>query len=674
MSTDASSATAEDFFVDPVEDAAAEADPARLVQMGMGSNGPLVDRAYAEALPYQYARELVKNGIEAGATYIEVGIDWDQVAASKGSVYRLRYRDNGCGMSEDELEAYFNHISAGSKVLDAHGNFGVGAKISLLPWNHKGVIVMSWQNGDGSMIRLRRVNTLNYGLQKWAVALDDDEGNPETDDQGNPLAMWHKVIDAYDEYTPEWVKSETPSGTGSGTVIVCLGNTGNEDTILGPEGRGTVKQHTLALNTRFFDIPPDVTVVCQELANKSKADWPLRPVPVSASSPNGINNRTVNGARYFLDRFTRPENKGSVQLNGAKAHWWLMDEEVTEKSGRTVVRHNINSFAMATGFIGALYDNELYDVATGTAEARQRYHAFGVIREPVWSKLTIVVEPTKSDDTSGVLGVFPNGARSRLYYSGSATAELPWADWGLEFMRALPGPIREAIDKAAIANQTVDISDKLKALLPRMRQRFYRPSASGPILAAFSRGGDDSSRARRKKKRRGGSAPARPSVAQSGSTAGATENPAGPSRASAFNPRIDVPRIDWVPEGDMTFSNRAAEYVRNAHQILINKDFWLFKQEFEYWASMYQSVQGAQRHVTEVIQEVYGLALGSRVMHAWTLQGKPGWEDDDQFQKLVSPESLTLACLGIAHADAQIAPKIGGRLGAAARGRRSKAS
>jgi hypothetical protein len=56
-----------------------------------------------------------------------------------------------------------------------------------------------------------------------------------------------------------------------------------------------------------------------------------------------------------------------------------MEAEVTQDSGRRVVRHNINSYAMHNGFIGALYDNELYEVATGTAEARQRYHAFGVI-------------------------------------------------------------------------------------------------------------------------------------------------------------------------------------------------------------------------------------------------------------------------------------------------------
>lgn len=659
--------------MDPIEDAAAEADPARVVEMGMGSNGPLVDRAYSEALPYQYVREVVKNGIEAGATHMELGVDWVQVAASQGSVYRLQYRDNGCGMSDEELEAYFNHISAGSKVLNAQGNYGVGAKISLLPWNHKGVIVMSWQDGDGSMIRLRKASNRNYGLQKWAVPTEDHEGNAEVDEHGNPLYTWHKVIDAYEEYAPEWVRPSS-SSPGSGTVIICLGNTGVEDTILGPDGKGTVKQHTLALNTRFFEIPSHVTVVCQELANNRKKDWPLTPTSLNASNPNGINNRTIRGAKYFLDRFTRPENHGTVNLTGAKAHWWLMeDEEVAESSGRRVVRHNINSFAMHNGFIGALYDNELYDVATGTAEARQRYHAFGVIREPVWSKLTIVIEPDRRDEVAGTVGVFPNGARSHLYYSGSVNGELPWTAWGLEFMGDLPQSIKSAIDKAAVANQKVDLTEKLKALLPRMRQRFYRPSAQGPELVLLNRTGGVAKRMKRKK-----STPTpRPGGGPQGGVAGrnvaGAPNPSGHTRASEFNPKVDVPSIEWVRERDMSHPNRAAEYVRNAHKILVNADFWLFKQEFEHWASIYQAVQGAQRHIHDVIQEVYGLALGSRVMHAWTLEGKPGWEDEDDFDKLVSPESLTLACLGIAHADAQIAPKIGGRLGAAARGRKQSA-
>lgn len=660
MSTVSSSTRVEDFFVDPVEDAAAQSDPGRVVEMGMGSNGPLVDRAYSEALPFQYARELVKNGFEAGATYIEVGIDWEQVSISNGSVYRLRYRDNGCGMSDDELETYFNHISSGSKMLDAHGNFGVGAKISLLPWNHRGLIVASWQDGDGSMIRLCKASNGNYGLQKWAVPVDDEFDTERV--------VWHKVIDAFEEYAPSWVVDLDGDYTGSGTVIVCLGNTGSEDTILGPDAKGTVKAHTLALNTRFFEIPDGVTVRCQELANNDKSNWPKQYVPVSKEHPNGINNRLIRGARHYLDRFTPEMHRGTVQLAGARAHWWLMDDTAPAASGRTTVRQNINSYAMHNGFIGALYDNELYDIATGTPEARQRYHAFGVIREPVWARLTIVVEPDKWGESDGAPGVFPNGARSHLYHSATPTSELPWPEWGLEFMLKLPAPIREAIDKAAIANQKVDLSDKLKALLPRMRQRIFRPAADGGERVALNRSGG---LGRRSKRRRTRDTEGRHDKANGADrNLAATTDPKGDTAAVPFNPRIDVPLIEWVGADDMSSRERAAEYVRNQNTILINSEFWLFKQEFEHWASMYASIQGSERQIMDIIREVYGLALASRVMHAWTLEGKPGWEDEDQFDKLLSPEALTLACLGIAHADAQIAPKIGGTLGAAARGRK----
>src|SRR5262249_2487044 len=154
----------------------------------------------------------------------------------------------------------------------------------------------------------------------------------------------------------------------------------------------------------------------------------------------------------------------------------------------------------------------------------------------------------------------------------------------------------------------VDLTEKLKALLPRMRQRFYRPASAGPELVVLNRTGGLPKRAKRKRAKRGG-----PSGTQGGTvgrnTAGAP-NPVGHTRATEFNPKIDVPKIDWVQEADMSQPNRAAEYIRNSHTILVNNDFWLFKQEFEHWASLYQSVQGAQRHITAVIQEVYGLALG----------------------------------------------------------------
>jgi hypothetical protein len=40
---------------------------------------------------------------------------------------------------------------------------------------------MSWQHGNGSMIRLRKASNRNYGIQKWRATRGHD-GNQEVDE------------------------------------------------------------------------------------------------------------------------------------------------------------------------------------------------------------------------------------------------------------------------------------------------------------------------------------------------------------------------------------------------------------------------------------------------------------------------------------------------------------
>ena len=109
----------------------------------------LVERAYRESGELQYLRELVVNSIEAGATRIEFGPEWNAVKGH--GVYRLMVADDGNGMGPDELLRFLNTFGGGGKPIgDLHENFGVGAKTSLLPWNHEGVVVLSWTPGCGS--------------------------------------------------------------------------------------------------------------------------------------------------------------------------------------------------------------------------------------------------------------------------------------------------------------------------------------------------------------------------------------------------------------------------------------------------------------------------------------------------------------------------------------------
>lgn len=110
-----------------------------------------VNRMFEAAGTYQWAREFLKNSLEAGATQVEFGIDWE--AVKKHNLYRRVISDNGSGMTGPELLKFFSTLGTGAKSIGGvHENFGVGAKIASLPWNQNGVVVISYKNGKGSLI------------------------------------------------------------------------------------------------------------------------------------------------------------------------------------------------------------------------------------------------------------------------------------------------------------------------------------------------------------------------------------------------------------------------------------------------------------------------------------------------------------------------------------------
>ena len=110
-----------------------------------------VNRMFEACGNYQWAREFLKNSIEADATKVEFGIEWQ--AVEKLGVYRRTISDNGIGMSKEELLSFFSTLGEGAKRIGGvHDNFGVGAKIASLPWNPEGVVVISYQDAKPSMI------------------------------------------------------------------------------------------------------------------------------------------------------------------------------------------------------------------------------------------------------------------------------------------------------------------------------------------------------------------------------------------------------------------------------------------------------------------------------------------------------------------------------------------
>src|SRR5687768_3655057 len=113
---------------------------ARILPMQTAGTHHFIERTYREGSQYQWVRECLVNAIEAKATKIEFGVEW-QAVESKG-IYRRVIADNGIGMTGEQMVGFFNTFGGSGKPIGgAHENFGVGAKTSLMPWNHYGVVV-----------------------------------------------------------------------------------------------------------------------------------------------------------------------------------------------------------------------------------------------------------------------------------------------------------------------------------------------------------------------------------------------------------------------------------------------------------------------------------------------------------------------------------------------------
>lgn len=597
-------------------------------KMGIDRAGSLVDLLYGNAAPTQYIRELIQNGLDAEANYIDLGIDI--VAVESGGPKRLRYRDNGHGMDLHELRAYFNHLSASSGPLDPHGNYGIGAKISLLPWNHGGVEVMSWKNGPESGAAIKMVwEKGEYGLQVFE--LEDEDGD----------ASYETVYAADDSYCPHWVSDPTsPYYTGSGTIVICHGPTGGEDTFFGPPGHQFPDTFLAThLNTRYFNFGArSIVIRCWEETGLT-GDW-----------------RTAHGSAHFLQQ--NAEEAGAVSLpDGTIVRWVIL------KRNRdfTRMRHS------QTGFVGALYQDErtraveIYNHSKAGGDTFHRMRLFGITEAKVQKRLVLLAEPPRAN---GIIGVRPNAARSSLDYTGSDDRSLPWAKWGPDFEDRLPEPIKALLEEARNeAGPRRNVKDRIKHLLERMRHPAYRVEASGREIIDPNIPGrpDRAGLGTARKKAVRVISPKAPKQPVANVT-----NPTGET-AVEFNPKVDPPEIEWRSENDEGYEevlrDRAVSYDHNAPRIAImNRDFFVFREEAKYWREQFPRADDSTIRV--VIEEEYETLISLVIPHAWSRRGDFKWTPRD-WEQLVSSVALTSVCLGF-HLETKIRKSLSAKVGKSA--------
>ncbi len=407
--------------------------PDRTMKMEVGEIGFLLERLGADCGDQQYLRELTMNSLEAEAMNVIWDVDWMLHEATAGVVYKLCCIDDGRGMSAREMIQHINNLSSSGRVQAMDANFGVGAKISAATRNPAGVVYQSWQGGNGSMIQLWRDPTSRqYGLKQFRL----------------PDGSYSYVVPLTDVAKPDIIDEH-------GTKVTLFGFDDDDNTVTAPEGVPTPSRwFARYLNARFFNFPKGVIV-------RARQGWTYDPEDTN----HNILQR-VRGMGDFLDEHA--DHSGVVDLTGCQVHWWILDD--SDKRRKTSELPN-------NGHFGALYQGELYEMATGRS-GTARLQQFGVLFGP--ERVVLYVEPKNGPERS----LSANTARTQLLLNN---APLPYGEWAHEFRASLPQEIRDYMDSVIAGTKGVDnsesIMERLKAYVKLFRLSRYRSQAGGPLRA-----------------------------------------------------------------------------------------------------------------------------------------------------------------------------------------------
>ena len=601
-----------------------------------------VNRMFEACGNYQWAREFLKNSIEAEATKIEFGIEWQ--AVEKFGVYRRTVADNGIGMSKDELLRFFSTLGEGAKRIGGiHDNFGVGAKIASLPWNPEGVVIISYKDGKGSMIRIE----LNPETAEYELTEFQSERGTSYVINPSEVADWGDDVN-WSTVAPEWARRH-------GTVVILLGSEEAPDTILGNPraGEKDIKGLSVYLNTRFWDLRKTEVVVV-ELRSERKTSWPQG--PKDSDDARRPNNRRIMGAKYYLTEVKSQTGnlvKNSwLALDGNRVvtHWYLWEGE----------RPAIHSYAKKPGYIAVKYGDELFELTTHKAHFRW----FGIAEVKIQTNLTIILEPQLFDPQIAAWGVHPDQSRNRLIFTGNGEkgVALPLADWGYEFAEQMPEEIRAAIKKArGEGPNSLEDEEYRRRLQDKFGDRWrvkqvVQAKESDPsnkqvdVTDEKLRTDDtDLTGVRRHRKRR---RPRAVHVIRFRTTDGTTGE--GVEREIA----VDVPKFRFATKEEFDHPWHLALWAPNDPEgptVLINDNSPLLLEAIRHHQEQYPEIYASE--VAKIVRTTYGEVAVCKVAHSQKLVAQIPEEELDLTYR--SEAALTVSLMGLLAEESLIAQRLG---------------
>lgn len=599
-----------------------------MLPMSVAEIGFLLDRLGQDCHPLQFLRELTQNSIDAikhtgKSGEITWDVDWTYYDLT--GIYKLSVVDNGVGMTGEEMIKFINQLSSSLTEQSFSGNYGVGAKISAATRNHHGVVYVSWKNGEGATIHLYRDKlTRQYGLKQWK-----------------------KVDGSYDYYLPisDDIKPEIIKDYG--TKVVLHGATATEDTMSPPDNTPSPSRWVSKyLNTRYFCFPEGITV-------KAREGWTQ---PRSDKDRNIL--RQITGQEKYLNMHS--EAAGKVQLTNATAYWWILKDEpaITNNSG----------FIESAGHMAALYQDELYEVASaraGMAKLQQFGITFG------YRFVVIYIEPIEKKG----IRLTTNTARTQLILNDEP---LPWAEWAMEFRDMMPEEIKRLIEEkaagASSSDHTKSIRERLRELSDLFNVSRYKPVDGGTALfdeervvhsglapesagAATLTGVSDRLGSRRAGQKDG----------EIGNIYALFEKKDGkPGEKVKSDP---FPRTVWVSVHDGTrkygdIEDRAAKYLEDQNLLMINADFRVFNDMVERFVKDFGDVPGIRDAVVEAVRTWFEQSLVETIMGVHALRNSKEWSVQDIADAL-SEISLASAVMQRYHILNAVKRHLGIKFGAA---------
>ncbi len=605
-----------------------------------------VNRMFEAAGNYQWAREFLKNSLEAKATKVEFGIEWQ--AVKKHGAYRRTICDDGAGMSHSEIVKFFSTLGEGAKAIGGiHENFGVGAKIASLPWNPDGVVVISYKEGKGSMI--------------WIV-LDEESGDYELVEFSNGGGRKSAVMDPsvhkvdgidWDAIRPPWLKDH-------GTVVVLLGSEKHPDTVMGnPEaGEDDIKGLSVYLNSRFWDLSK-VDIKVLELRSERKTHWPRG--PEEADDSRRYNGRQIYGAKHYLVDVAAPKGKLSANnvlpiVDGrVQAEWYLWSGE----------RPQIHSYAKRPGYIAVRYGDELFELTMGKVDFR----AFGVVESKVQANLTIILEPQHYEASKEHWGIHPDQSRNRLIFTEPKEkgVAIPLYEWGRDFAENIPNEILEAIQEARGETAgTIEDEAYRKRLQDKFGSRWTvrrlvqarkadlekEPvtNIAGVVESAMPSDLEIESQAK-EEEARGSKKAAKVVTRKLAVKEGAMEG------VMSDEP-VDVPRYRFSRADAFTRPWHMAMWVPHdptGPTVLINVESHVLLEIVRYHQSQYPDVFAEE--VAETVRKVFGEIAACKIAHSQKLTRIVPEEELDKDYR--SEAALTVGLMGLLAEEAVIAQRLG---------------